>query len=163
MTDKIKKSLDFVARHYRKGAFPEDTSFMTGLMSGISASHRAFRRRLIIAAASAACVIVAVAAVITFINRPAPEPAQPVIVEQTQPETNPAPEKRSVDEVVRLEFSNATLAEVITKIEETYDLKVTNLPEDMNQRLTLSYEGNAADLIVSINEVLGTNLKIANN
>lgn len=158
MTDKIKKSLDFVARHYRKGAFPEDTSFMS---SFLSASRRAFRRRLAIAAASAACVIVAVAAVITFMNRPAPTPAQPVIIEQSQPAVTPVSEKRSADEVVRLEFTDATLSEVITKIEETYDLKVTNLPEDMNQRLTLSYEGNAADLITSINEVLGTNLKIS--
>jgi hypothetical protein len=42
-----------------------------------------------------------------------------------------------------------------------YDVKITNVPENSDDiRLTLGYEGNAEDVVATINDLLGTNLAV---
>ena len=52
---------------------------------------------------------------------------------------------------------------VVEKINETYNVKVTGLPESPEEyRLSLHYEGTASDLVETINEILGTELTVKN-
>ena len=61
--------------------------------------------------------------------------------------------------VVRLEFSNASLSEVTDEICRVYGVTLANIPIE-DYRLTLSHEGNAYDLVETINELLGTDIVI---
>ncbi|MDE6268196.1 MAG: hypothetical protein K2M04_03845 [Muribaculaceae bacterium] len=61
-----------------------------------------------------------------------------------------------------IDFDNAPLPTVLAEIKGTYGADVENIPANAeNYRLTLLYEGTAADLIETINEILGTDLIIA--
>ena len=60
-----------------------------------------------------------------------------------------------------IDFEYAALPEVVKQIEKVYGVEIINMPEDADSyHLTLHYEGDASDLINTINEILGTNLKI---
>jgi hypothetical protein len=63
------------------------------------------------------------------------------------------------DVAQRITFDDAPLSEVIIKIQETYNVTITNIPTE-EHRLTLSYEGTADELIETINDLLGTEMKI---
>lgn len=63
------------------------------------------------------------------------------------------------DEIIRLEFNDAPLSEVVDGVENAYGVTLTNVPED-DLRLTLSYEGTAQDFIETVNELLGTEIRI---
>ena len=53
------------------------------------------------------------------------------------------------------------LSSVVAEIENAYNVEISGLDEtDRDQRLTLSYEGNAAELVSAINEILGTQLTV---
>ena len=45
------------------------------------------------------------------------------------------------------------------EIEKVYGVKLGNVPDD-DIRLSLSYEGTAADLVDTINDLLGTEIEI---
>ena len=60
-----------------------------------------------------------------------------------------------------IDFENATLPAVVAKIKEVYGVEVVNLPESADEyKLSLHYEGTAADLVDTINETLGTDIKV---
>ncbi|RXE66545.1 hypothetical protein ED328_12995 [Muribaculaceae bacterium Isolate-001 (NCI)] len=63
------------------------------------------------------------------------------------------------DEIIRLEFKDAPLSEVVDGVEDAYGVTLANVPEG-DLRLTLSYEGNAKDFIETVNELLGTDIRI---
>ena len=150
MTDKIKKSLDFVLQHYRTDAFRKDEVFLrAGMLSR--------RRRRLGIAAAAAGVLVASAAIYTYVSAPGATPGASTTVEA------PAPAPAVPDtarEVRRIEFTDAPLARVVEEIEDVYGVKVEGLDPGDDNRLTLSYEGTAADLLATINDLLGTNLSV---
>lgn len=149
MTDKIKHSLDFVVRFYRPGAFRPDGWFIETPLP--------FWRRHAVAASIIGTVLVAAAAVTTY-----------VVLDHHSPATHTAPvpttESPSVEipvavEVATVEFENASLSEVVAAIENTYGVKVTGM-SNTDTRLTLHYQGTAEDLVETINDLLGTNLKV---
>lgn len=150
MTEKIKKSLDFVVRHYRPGAFRKNESFFRDAL-------RIRRRRRLGIAAAAAGVLAASAAIYTYVSTP--EPPAPVPMPAAAPAPAPAVPDTAC-EVKRMEFSDAPLTRVVEEIENMYGVKVEGLAPDDTNRLTLSYEGTADDLVATINELLGTNLTI---
>lgn len=63
----------------------------------------------------------------------------------------------------RLEFDDMPLSMVVKEIEKAYNVKISGLPADSDIHLTLSYEGNAYELIDTINQILDTNLKVEQN
>lgn len=143
---KFEESVRFVTRHYDPEAFDADRDAKEVF------PRKPLRRRLMTAAASAA-VVFGVAAAIWVLHTPAPGHDTPA--ETAVEHTVEAPSK----EIKRIEFTDAPLTDVAAEIEAVYGVKVTNLPAS-NPKLTLSYEGTAADLVETVNELLGTELMI---
>ena len=150
MSEKFKNSLEFVTKHYRQGAF------RASLLFAPVVSRPWWRTRA--AAASAACAAVLVAsAAYYFLNiAPAKSPELPAAPDATEA-TAPA---AIAEDVKRIEFTDAPLARVAREIEEVYGVTVSGVPADTTLHLTLSYEGTAADLTATINELLDTHLTI---
>lgn len=147
MKDKFEESLSFVVRHYRRGAFRPTMLFV--------ASNR--WRRLAVAASIAFGVIVASACVyLLTVHEPASSGAETTGPVASAPDE--APEKVSR----RIRFDDAPLTRVVDEIENVYGVQVSPVADNDTTRLTLSYEGNAADLLDTINELLGTDLKLEN-
>lgn len=148
MKDKFEESLSFVVRYYKRGALRPTMLFV--------APNR--WRRLAVAASIAFGIIVASACVYLLTVH---EPVTDSIQDTTAPVASTpaeAPEKVSR----RIKFDDAPLADVVQEIEKVYGVKVTPVADNDTTRLTLSYEGNAADLLDTINELLGTDLKLEN-
>ena len=147
---KFDESLEFVVRHYQQGMFRPDRRFMPYWSW----------RRISVAASVAIGVLVASAALYVYMTPSAPKAVAP---EVTAPapviETAPATEAK----VVNITFNDAPLSEVVSEIENVYDVRVGNLGNDGTLRLTLSYEGTASELLEIINDTLGTNLTIEEN
>lgn len=150
MNRRLEESIEFVARHYRAGALKPTLRF---------APVQWWRRRGVAAAASVAAVLLVSAAVLTFTHRPepAPEPAAPA-VEAAAPQSAPAPAPTA--RVERIEIADAPLGEVMAVIESTYGVRVSCPEAEESMRVTLSYEGTAADLVATINSVEGTHIII---
>lgn len=147
--------IKFVVRHYRKGAFVIKRGWRSlGIRRKISIYQK-------VAACSAALITLSAAAVIYF-HFSSPE--------QTVPKINqPAPIKGNIRQslpaqpaeavVSSVFFDNAPLTVVIEEIETVYGVQVSNLPDNADSyMLTLHYEGDAADLVATINELLEINL-----
>lgn len=149
MTEKFNESIKFVAEHYRKGAFQPVMRF---------APLSFWQRRGTVAACIAAGLLVASACVYFLIptsnTTKSVHTEQPTVIEVTQTQVSEL-------EVKSMEFTDATLAEVVEAIEQTYNVKVEGLEADSDIRLTLRYEGTAIDLVETINELEGTELTIA--
>ena len=146
--EKFDDSLNFVSRHYRANTF----SAKEGLEK-LDIGKRQWWRYRGAAAAIVGVVLVASAAIYSVVS-PRLNGRDDVKVEQTDVA------KDTKSEVKKIIFVDADLLTVVNEIEKVYGVKVENLPSK-EYRLTLSYEGNAADLVDTINELLGTNLKIA--
>ena len=77
------------------------------------------------------------------------------IVEQQMPDTTPATAVKVID------FENVPLPTVISKIREVYGVEITDIPDNAaDYRLSLHYEGNVADLLETINEILDTKMAL---
>ncbi|MDE7081882.1 MAG: DUF4974 domain-containing protein [Muribaculaceae bacterium] len=142
------KDIDFIARRYRKGRFDADTGW-SGL--GLTPPPSRWKRYRVAAAVAATVVLSATAALIYHTYRAVEMPHHTV---QT-------PAINSLVEVKVIDFENASLAEVVKRIEEVYNVKVGNLPEnDKDYRLSLHFEGTPTDLIDLINDILDTQMTV---
>lgn len=142
-------SEEFVARHWRRNAFRRP------LLGSLVPRPVSWTRR--IAVAAAACVAVAAVAWVVSASLEPTRPAQSPENEQT---VAPAPAVRNPEPLqLKIEFTDAPLPEVVARIEEVYGVSVSgDAPASL--RLTLSYEGTAADLVETINMTLGTSLEV---
>ncbi len=105
----------------------------------------------IVAAIAAMVILSGTAAIIYRNNRAEDVPEQSVPVRTVG----------SLDEVKVIDFEDASLTDVVAKIESTYDVKVGGLPESPEEyRLSLHYEGTPVDLIATINDILGTQMTV---
>ena len=147
--EKFEESTEFVSRFYEEGAFKPRYSFDL-------AAHLKRRRAIRWVAASVAGVAFAASAVLIGYHYSAKEtaPEPTIITEIAAPEVTPSPEA-----IIRLEFTDASLSEVVKGVEEAYGVKLYNIPKE-NLHLTLSYEGNAEDFVEAVNELLGTDIRI---
>lgn len=161
--------VEFVARYWRQDAFePEQAMKRVGLVAAHkSAWLRRFvslvqprRQRVWTAAASVGVVLVVAAAGLYFGLRPSEPKAidmPPVVVETVERE--PVQQSQRT-EVKRIEFENASLAEVTAAIEQTYGVKLNNVPLSSAQRITISYSGTADDVVETLNEIFGLHITI---
>lgn len=138
--------IDFIASRYRKGRFSAESGWRR---LGIAPSFQL--RRLRVAAAIAVTVILSATAAIIYNVYRVDDVSQPAPIEAVSP----------MSEVRAIDFENATLYEVVKKIEATYGVKIDNLPERPEEyRLSLHYEGTPAELIATINDILGTQMTV---
>ncbi len=142
---KFDSSLRFVTRYYRHGFLSAREGWRE---LGIPVSI--WRPWRIAAAVSAVVVLSASAALYLHYGVPAGEPSVETVAPQGA---------TMADEVKRLDFTDAPLTQVVAEIERVYGVKVTGLPDE-TFTLTLSYEGSAADIVETINALLGTHLAI---
>lgn len=147
---RFKKSLGFVAENYDDESFSAKKAWRR-----ISLRKREWRIRRIAAASAAAIVIFASSAFIYRYVKTSGGDAG--AVEKTET-IEKAPSLKTVSK--RIEFNDAPVSVVVREIERVYGVKVINVP-DSGLRLTLSYEGTAEDLVNTINELEGTDLKIS--
>lgn len=142
------KDIDFVARHYRKGLFSVQAGWRR---VGIGTAVRVRRFRIAAAMAAAMVILSGTAAIIYRNSR----------VEDVQEQSVPVRPVGTLDEVKVIDFEDASLTDVVKKIESTYDVKVQDIPESSEEyRLSLHYEGTPVDLIATINEILGTRMTV---
>ncbi|MBD5311990.1 MAG: DUF4974 domain-containing protein [Muribaculaceae bacterium] len=176
--------VEFVARHWRQDAFePKQAMERAGLVGSVrgqSVWSRLFgrsyrtvnrddvtsqpgRRRVWTAAASAAVVLMAAAAGLYLGLKPS-EPTvvemPPVTVETVACDTIQQPQRMQVK---RIEFENASLAEVTAAIESTYGVTLENVPVASEQRITMSYSGTADDVVETLNELFSLHITISDD
>lgn len=147
-------SLRFVMQFYKPGAFiAKNDPSLTFTTHAIK-----WWQRKSIAATLIGVALAASAIAIGYVAIYEPKHTDPTAIQSTsaQPATVSNEEKS-----MRIEFNDAPLAIVVPEIEKVYDVKIEGLSPNDTHRITLSYEGTAADLIATINETLGTNLTIA--
>lgn len=139
------KDIDFIARRYRKGRFKADAGWRRFGITPLSI----WKRYRVAAAVAATVVLSATAALIYQEYRTVDMPQQ----------TMETPAISPLAEIKVIDFENASLPDVVKKIEEIYNVKVENLPENDNvYRLSLHYEGTPTDLIDVINDILDTQM-----
>lgn len=147
MSDKFKESLDFVTKFYQPGAFKARRILDHDVALP-------WWRRNIVAASIVAAVLVASAAIFVYRSSRTPQSHPDLPAAE-----NEMPVKTNADTPLLIEFNDAPLHEVVAEIETAYNVKVTGVPADTDARLSLHYEGTAADLVETINELLGTDMK----
>jgi hypothetical protein len=143
------KSIDYVAKHFREGRFSVDNGWKR---LGIE-QHPRRQFRLGAAAAIAAVVVISATAVFVYNSY------------NKQPPTNVETSAPTVDRpemaVKVIDFEDTPLPTVVSRINEVYGVEVGNLPDNAGEyHLSLHYEGNALDLITTINELLDVNLTV---
>lgn len=146
----VNREISFVAKYYKEGLFNADKT-----LRKIKPALRKIWTWQKIAAVS--CIIVTMGASAAFLIHDyyISEPRQNNIEETAAP----IPTSKSISKVI--DFDDTPLPIVIEQISLVYGVEISNIPIDAeNYRLSLHYEGNASDLIETINEILGINLKI---
>lgn len=144
-------SVDFVASHWKEGAFDERKA---RIAAGIPV--RLFPWRAVVAVSVG--VIMAAGAVAAFIGVGLWQDRKPV---ENVGVESPAVigEPISAETIQHIEFEDAPLADVVDEVESVYGVRIGNEPSG-DYRLTLSYDGSAAELVDVINELLCINLVI---
>lgn len=144
------KEVDFIARRYKKGRFSPDAGWRRLGIAPVS-----IWKRYRVAAAVAATVILSATATILYREyrlEDVPQQTMPVKTQTISP----------LAEVKVIDFENAPLPEVVKKIESVYSVKVEGVPASPDEYvLSLHYEGTPTDLISVINEILGTQMTVA--
>lgn len=143
------QEIRYIARRYKPGKFNADKGWRK---LGIATSFR--QRRLRLAAAVAGVVVLSATAAIFYRQYNAAEPSA---ISAPQQETlAPALIVRVID------FEDTPLPIVVERINEVYGVEVMNLPENADEyTLSLHYEGNAADLVDTINDILSTQMYVS--
>lgn len=145
----LEREIDFILKHYKVGLFNTEKA-----LRKIRPSIRKIWSWQRIAVASCVGIVLVATAAILVRNSYLYE-------KETEIETTVSPvvPLESVSKVI--DFDDAPLPIVIEQINSIYNVEIENIPEDADDyRLSLHYEGNVKDLLESINEIIGTNLKI---
>ncbi len=152
MTDKNKteESIRFVTRHYREDTLLAPTGWQRFRLTHHISS---FRRNAV--AASIGLAVLAASASLYYFTVADHNTAQEENAVIPITETTVAPENR----IERIEFHDAPLKEVVAEIERVYGVTISNLP-DSDISITISYEGTAADVVETINDLLGSSLTV---
>lgn len=142
-------NIDFIARNYRHGCFDTEKA-----LRQIKPQYTFSRIRKWMTAACVTLVILGAGAFVLINNG----------YLFTNNDTDTQVEKilsKDLNVVKVIDFDDVPLTRVVVSIKEIYGVEVINLPENAAAiRLSLHYSGNVSDLIETINEILGTELKI---
>lgn len=140
-------NIEFIAKHYRKGKFNANREWKR---LGIAGKFWNLKR--ISAAVAVGVVVVSAAAFAVYENYFVDTAPHQDVIDNTV---------TAAYMVKAIDFENAPLTKVIESIENTYEVRITNIPEDATDfNLSLHYEGNAFELVETINDILDIDLKI---
>lgn len=141
------KEINFIAKRYQDGKFSVDKGWKRLNIKPIS------RWKRIRIAASIACVIVLSATAAVIYHQYSMKTEQAQSTKENIEAISP------IQAVKIIDFECSSLPDVISEIKEVYGVEVVNLPENAEEyHLSLHYEGNAADLVATINDILGTQM-----
>lgn len=141
------ENLNFVAKHYRTGKFNADKGWKR-----LGIARKFWNWKMISAAAAVGVVVVSATAFAVYENYFVDTQPQQEITTNT---AAPAYLVKAID------YENAPLPRVIESIENTYEVRISNIPQDAERyNLSLHYEGNAFDLVETINDILDINLMV---
>lgn len=145
----MKEEVTYIAKRYRKGKFSVDKGWKR---LNIKPAYK--WSSLKIAAAVASVVVLSATAAVIYhqyeLNHTSDKPVPEVV--------KPA---ASLEAVKVIDFENTPLPIVISKIKEVYGVEVVNIPDNATEyHLSLHYEGNAVDLVATINDILETQMSV---
>lgn len=143
------KEIEFIAKRYSRGSFNSKKAWKR-----LGIAHLSWWSRYGMVAAICGAVFLSATAALVYRHYKTDVVPEPAVITANKPV---AP-----TEVVRvIDFENTTLPVVISKIKEVYGVEVINLPENSEDyHLSLHYEGNAVDLVNTINEILDTEMRV---
>ncbi len=145
----MKEEVSYIAKRYRRGKFSADKGWKR-LNLKPALKWNGFK----IAAVISSVVVLSATAAIVYhqygVNVPQDKTVQETVISDTP-----------IVVVKVINFENTPLPTVISKIEEVYGVEVVNIPENAEQYcLSLHYEGNAIDLLATINDILETQMSV---
>lgn len=144
------KDIDFISSRYMRGKF----SVKNGWSRLDLSPQTAWWRRTRVAAAVGGLIVLSAAAAVVYHQYSFRSDNE---IELHQPTEYIAP----VFVVKTIDFENVALPIVVERIKEVYNVDVVNIPENADAlKLSLHYEGNAIDLVDTINEILGTQMSV---
>lgn len=142
------KDIDFIAKYYKKGLFTIEPALYR---------IKGFRKKIWtlpkIAAISSFIIAIGTTAAILITNSYHHKETRVEIpvIEKTSP--------MLVSHVI--DFDDAPLTVVVEQINLIYGVEVENIPINADELyVSLHYEGTALDLVETLNEILGTNMRI---
>lgn len=144
----FKKDVEFVARFYKSGLFTiEPTLYrIKGFRKKIWTLQKlAAISSIVIAIGATAAILITNSYNSKEIGTEAPgiEKTSPILVSRV------------------IDFDDAPLTAVVEQINLIYGVEVHNIPTNADELyISLHYEGTALDLVETLNEILGTNMKI---
>lgn len=140
-------NIEFVAKHYRTGKFNADRGWKR-----LGIARRFWNWKRTSAAAAVGVVVVSAAAFAVYEN---------YFAETTSQQQEIIDAATSAYPVKAIDFENAPLPRVIESIENTFGVRISNIPDDAEDyNLSLHYEGNAFELVETINEILDIKLMV---
>lgn len=145
----MKDEVTYIAKRYRKGKFSADKGWKRLNIKPVFK----WNSLKIAAAISSVVVLSATAAVIyhQYELKNTPDKAVHEAVKPVAP----------LEVVKVIDFENTSLTTVISKIEEVYGVEIQNVPKNAEEyNLSLHYEGNAVDLVATINDILETQMTV---
>lgn len=145
----MKEEVSYIAKRYRKGKFSVDKGWKRLNIKP------AFKwSGLKIAAAIATVVVLSATAAVIYHQydlNTSPDNQDKEVVKSVEP----------LKVVKVIDFENTPLPTVISKIKEVYGVEVVNVPDNASDyNLSLHYEGNAIDLVATINDILETQMTV---
>lgn len=144
------KDIDFVASRYIRGKFSAKDGWARLELS----PQTVWWKRTRVAAAIGGLIFLSAAAAVVYHQYSFHSANE---IELPQPAENIAPEFV----VKTIDFENVALPIVVERIREVYDVEVVNIPDNADElKLSLHYEGNAIDLVDTINDILGTQMSV---
>jgi hypothetical protein len=145
----MKEEVTYIAKRYNRGKFSVEKGWKR-----LNIRPTFKYTGLKIAAAISSVVVLSAAAAIIYRQYEVKDSPQKSVQETAQPSA-------SLMVVKVIDFENTPLPTVISKIKEVYGVEVVNVPDNAREyHLSLHYEGNAVDLVATINEILETQMSV---
>lgn len=144
---KIEENIQFVTRYYL-----DDTLLPGRGWRLFRASHgiSAFRRN--VAAAAVGLIVLTASAAVYFMRQDATPGGEQAV-------SAPSTTVVLAEKTQKIEFRDASLKNVVAEIERIYDVRITGVPEQ-DIKVTISYEGTAADVVGALNDLFDLNLTV---
>lgn len=141
------ESIDFVARHYRRRAFSANRAWRRI----VNRNTHWWNTRWAAAVAAVFALSATAATIVAYYSSRSQQAAEISPVENVL--------TPDVDSIRKVDFTDMPLDSVAVRIERIYGVELIGLPDE-NPSVTVSFEGNADDLVSLINESVGTNISI---
>lgn len=144
----MKEDITYIAKRYSRGKFSVDKGWKRLNIKPV------FKWSILkIAAAISSVVVLSATAAVIYHEYELKNSRERTIEEVIKP--------TQLEAVKVIDFENTPLTSVISKIKDVYGVEVVNIPDNAEEyHLSLHYEGNAVDLVATINDILETQMSV---